>query len=294
MRATRPALLFLGCLLLCGLPPGSRAGEQGISDSIDVGEGLPRYDVVDPDGPAVTEQNLLERDALWPFWVDLTRDWQPAGRERPFRAGTTAVVVRVESGGKVRLDFGRHGTYTAPVDATDVVERANQVARGELRKLEPNLLRIIGSQVIQWRELDAVPVRFDEMARDRAFLIVFADPMSDGFADLSGALAKLPALPGLRLILVPQGKTGTGDITRRLRALGWPGGFTFPHTSPGLTRSLVGGEGAPPPVLLQSPEGRVAFEEAWSASDPEGFSARLGAALDAELGATLAQDSAAP
>lgn len=297
MPPTRRGLLLLGCLLLCALLPGSgAAGEagEGVPDSARLVGDLPHYDPRDPDAPPVTEQNLLEHDSLWPFWVDLTREWQPPGRDWPLPRGRTAVLLRVEPGGVARLDFGRFGTYPVPVSVTDLVERANQVARGERHKQEPNLLRLIGSQAIDPGEVEAVAFDFEVMARSRAFLDVFADPMSESFAGLAAALATLSERPGLRLVLFPQGHTGTGDVTRRLRALGWKGVFVFPHTSGGFTRSLLA-EGTPQPaLLLQSPEGRVAFEASWSGDDPQGFSARLAAALDRELGPTLAQEPVSP
>jgi hypothetical protein len=223
---------------------------------------LPRHLAADAHSPVVSEQNLLESERFWPYHVALTRPLAtPGDQELP--AGWQGVLVRVEPDGRARVDFGGDGLHELPIDATDLVDRANRVRRGELEKMAPNLSLAIGTKL--WNPAADPPRKFgldDAMGRP-GFLAVFADPAAEGFADLAAALAPLADRHGVLSVLVPQGRHSDAEVNRRLVALGWKPAFVLDYLSAGYTASLIDESSPKPALLLQTNEGRVLFQSVW-------------------------------
>lgn len=222
------------------------------------------------------EADLLTNERFWPYHVGLPGPWQPPGAAALLPAGTSGVLIRVEEAGFARIDFGRDGLHRVPVAATDLVERANRVRRGELDKMAPNYALAIGSKLV---DAAADPPRafpFRDALVQRAFLSVFADPRGEGFEALAAALEPLRSRAGLLTVLFPHGERPGPEVWERLRAIGWPVPFVQDQLAGAYTRSLLPDGAAPPALLLQSPEGRVLFQ---GAADP-GVVTALRAAVD--------------
>jgi hypothetical protein len=225
---------------------------------------LPAHNAADPKAPVVAPANLLSSERFWPYQTSLTRAWKPDGSERTLAPGIPGVLIRVEPGGIARIDFGRDGLHAVPVAETDVIERANAVRRGELRKLAPNFVLAIGPRLADPMST-AGPVRAFDLARvseHRVFLCVFADPAE--LDALRGALEPLAARSGLLTILFPQGEYPDATVRDRLRALGWSVPFVLDHLSEPYARTLLLPGTRLPAVLLQTGEGRVLFQKTWS------------------------------
>jgi len=264
-------VVLLLALAVAAPGPASRAA-PGLADSGD----LPEYHAEDPAAAAVTPANLLGNERFWPYHVSLTRAWRPEERESPLLPGASGVLIRVEDGGSARIDFGRDGLYTVPVAATDLVERANSVRRGELEKMAPNFVLAIGSRLI---DAAADPPRaqtFRDVGERHVFLSVFADPRAPDFEALAKSLAPLHERAGLLTIVFPQGERPDPEVWERLRALGWPVAYVPDHLADSYTRSLLPEGLAPPALLLQTREGRLLFQ---APAEPAAV-----AALDAALG----------
>ena len=226
---------------------------------------------------AVTPENLMANERFWPYHVELVAPWRPLASEQPLAAGTRGVLVRVESEGMARVDFGRNGRFRVPVARTDLVESANRIRRGELHKMGPNFSLAIGSKILDSRSEQLVPVRFAANAELRGFLCVFADPGAEGFAELANALAPLQQREGLLTVLFAQGQHPDAKLLERLHSLDWKVAFAYDFLAESYTQSLLP-EGMPlPAVLLQTPEGRLLFQGPWR----PGSVAELTAALDA-------------
>jgi hypothetical protein len=221
----------------------------------------PELDAAKPEVAAVTEKNLVASERFWPYHVALIRAWQPAGREKPLRQGRRGVLIRVESSGVARIDFGRHGRYDVPVGETDLVERANRVRRGELGKMGPNFALAIGNRLFHSHSMH--PVGFPAAAERPGFLCVFADPGEEGFAELATHLALLHDRHGVFTIFFPQGDHPDAQVSTELRSLGWAAALVYDHLSEPYTRTLIDEETALPYVMLQTGEGRVLFEARW-------------------------------
>lgn len=246
---------------------------------------LPGYDPSSPTAPVVSEANLLASERFWPYQVGLVKPWQPPGRPQPLPVGATGVLIRVEDGGRLaRVDFGRDGLYELPVAATDLVERANRVRRGELDKMAPNYVLAIGPRLVDTAADPPRTFPFADVNEYRVFLGVFADPRAADFETLAKALAPFQERAGLLTILFPQGERPDPETWERLRAIGWPVPFVQDHLSDPYTRTLLA-EGADGPALqLVSAEGRVLFA---GAAKPE-VAPALREALDRALPAASA------
>jgi len=265
MRMMRAAflVLFVGGAVL----PGSSRAD-------------PSYVAANASAPAVTLQNLAASERFWPYQVELTASWQPAGRANPLPAETRAVLIRVESSGLARIDFGRDGVYDVPAGKTDLVARANQVRLGEMGKIVPNLTHAIGPRLI-----DPQPdkIRNFDFARTfgvPGYLCVFADPGADAFPALAAALSPLRDRDGVMTILIPDGKYPHDKTREQLRALDWRVPFVMDQLAEGYAESLLPKGMGPPAVMLMTPEGRVVFQSGWK----DGVASALESALDGAFG----------
>ena len=256
MRSRLLLVLLLAALPSPLLAEPPVAGETG---------SLPVHRVADPDAALVTKQNLLASDRFWPYQVSLVQPWKPPGLEKPLGAGTRGVLIRVEDSARARIDFGRNGRFSVPIDATDLVENANRIRRGELTKMAPNFALAIGSRLVDSGAERMLPFGLPAAAERPGFLCVFADPGAEGFAQLAAALAPLQERNGVLTVLFPEGEHPDAQVRERLRSLGWTVPFLYDFLAESYTRSLLSGGTSLPALILQTNEGRVLLERSWSA-----------------------------
>ncbi len=275
--------LLLPLVLLATLAPVPASAQSPRGQT---SEGLPGFSAADPQAPPVTAGNVLEQERFWPYRVSLAEDWTPPGGP-PLEAGLMGVLLRLEPGGKARVDFGRDGLQEVPVAATDLVERANGVREGTLDKIAPNLLHAVGPRLADPAAPAPSPYPMAAAAGHRAFLSVYADPLAEGFDDLVASLEPLRQREGLLTMFFPQGRIPDLDVRRQLREMGWTVPFVLDHLAEPYTRVQLGEEVALPAVQLQTAEGRVLFRSAWQ----PGAMAGLAAALDRALSAPVARTS---
>ena len=240
---------------------------------------LPEYHAEDVGAPAVTEQNLLASERFWPYQVALTRPWRTPAGAASLPAGLLGVLIRVEASGSARIDFGRDGRYEVPVAATDLVERADRIRRGELEKMAPNFVLAIGPRLVDSSAAELRPYDFRAVMLERGFLAVFADPAAKDFAELARSLAPIAGRDGVLTILLPQGEHPDAAVRERLLALKWPVPFVYDHLSESYTRSLLAGGTPLPALILQTDEGRVLLQRPWSAEALTELEAALDAAF---------------
>jgi hypothetical protein len=238
---------------------------------------------VDPS--AVTAANLLDRERFWPYRVTLTEAWQPPGREAPLRAGSTGVLIRIETDGAARIDFSADGKYEVPVDKTDLLENANRIRRGELDKAGPNFVHAIATRLVDSASDSLTGLKPEVVADRPGFLCVFADPSAEEFEDLAAALRPLKERHGVLTILFPQGSHPDAATRERLRALEWTVPFLYDFLAEPYTRTLLA-DGIPlPAVVLQTNEGRALYQRTWQPNAVEELISALDAAFagDASL-----------
>lgn len=264
MRTNRfhTALLALG-LALAGSPPSAAAKD------------LPAYDVANAAAAPVTAENLLANEQFWPNQVALPEPWQPAGRETPLPARIPGVLIRVEASGAARIDFGRDGLHTVPLEKTDLLSRANALRLGEAEKMAPNLVLDIGTRLLDPTAEALRPLGLLEVGQYRLFACVFADPGAPGFAQLAAQLAPLRGRDDVLSVLFPLGEHPDAGLRERLRALDWPVPFMMDHLAEPYARSLLPEGLAAPTLLLLTHEGRLLLGEPVDANTVGRVEARL-------------------
>jgi hypothetical protein len=219
----------------------------------------------DPAGEPVTAANLLASERWWPYRVGMKNAWQSPSRVEQIPAGLVGVLIRVEGSGLPRIDFGSLGKYEVPVEHTDLLERANRIRTGAEPKDDPNFVHAIEARMLDAASDPLQPLPADVAGRFSSFLLVFADPTAPELEELARALAPLRERTGQMTIFFPQGRHEDATLRDRLRALEWPVAFLYDHLSEPYTRTLLP-DGRPfPYLMLQTAEGRVLLEEAWSA-----------------------------
>jgi hypothetical protein len=253
--------------------------------------GVPHHVAKDPAAPVVTRENLMESERFWPYKVALTRAWTADGATQSPPVGFDGVLIRVEDRAVARIDFGRDGLHSVPVDATDLVERANRVRLGETEKTAPNFVLAIGPRLVDPFVHGAFAFR-RFFGYDR-YLAVFARVDDEGFEDMARSLEPLRRRGDLLTIFFPLGRTPDVEVRKKLNAVGWNVPYVFAHLSDPYARSLLSEGNGPPAVALQTAEGRVLFESGWTAETPSALSAALGASSDETVRAAAA-DSAGP
>jgi hypothetical protein len=259
----RTPLLLLAVLVL-PLPAAATGPEV---------QDLPPFGAADPGAAPVTAENVLQRERFWPYQVALVRAWEPGDGRRALPSGTAGVLVRVEPGGRARIDFGRDGLYAIPLSATDLVEGANRVRRGELDKIAANFVLALGPRLLHSDGEPMRPVRLTDVFTYRSFLAVFAS--LDQLEAIAPVLAPLAHRKDVMTLVLPQGELPDAQVRERLRALHWEVPFVYDHLAEPYTPSLLPEGMRPPAVVLQSAEGRVLFASAWSADVGAGLSAAL-------------------
>lgn len=217
------------------------------------------YDPAEP----VTAQNLLAAEPTWPYQVVLTRPWRPPGSAQALSAGIRGVLIRVETSGLLRVDFGGDGLYEVPLDATDGLVRANAIRRGEAYKGFPNFVFSIGSRLVD-PALPAIGgVNLQEMSKADAFLCLFVDPADPAFVEMWEALARFGQRPAIYTLLFPEGSHPDAAMRQRLREVGWTVPFVFDRLAELYRRTLVS-DAKLPRLQVVSPEGRVRLETEWA------------------------------
>lgn len=216
----------------------------------------------DPNEP-VTYANLFERELFWPHQIQLTADWKPVGwGEEPFGWGM-GVLLRVDAEGRLRVDFSRFGKHWLPANVTDVLARANQLRVGADQKYAPNLVLALKNRL-----LDPTGEILQEIQEDvfeqRVWVLVFADPLAEGFEAIAASMAPISAQDGVQVTLIAQGKHLDSEISRACYRQGWKGTFLLDRFGPAYTEGYLDGDRPPPFIQVSTPEGRLIWEAAWS------------------------------
>lgn len=267
MSLFRLTALALSCSILVwlALACDQRAQEPILSatpPAAHLVEGL--YRAAQPDAPLVTVANLHASERFWPHQIQLTSDWKPEGWEGEFGWGM-GVLIRVSEDRRLRVDFSRFGKHWIPVEATDVLERANAIRVGDGHKYAPNLVLALRNRL-----LDPTSRTLEESDADlfaqRAFLLVFADPRSPEFARIAESLAPLAREDALHMVLLPEGEHADAHVFKACFEAGWQGSFLLDRFVPAYSEGFLDTGIEVPHVQLVTPEGRIVWQAAWSPS----------------------------
>jgi hypothetical protein len=235
----------------------ARAAHAGSRDIAANAEPLPPHVVEDSTAPWVSEGNLLPSERFWPYQVELTEPFAAGGTGRTIPAGTSGILIRVESSGAARIDFGRDGLFTVAVKSTDLLQRANAIRLGEVKKTAPNLTYAIAPRLIDADSDVGAPLPFEKSIDRAGYLCFFADPREVSFPRSAGLIAQLSNRGSVLPVLFAQGAAPAHD---QLRAAGWKGGYVVGHLAAPYTKTLIDGEVTHPTLALYTAEGRVLWQ----------------------------------
>jgi hypothetical protein len=236
---------------------------------------LPVHVVADTNAPVVTHANALASERFWPYQVALTQDWAaPSGKQ--LGAGLTGVLIRLDSAGNARVDFGRDGLHTLPLGFTDFLARANAVRTGAATKVAPNFTYAIAPRLVDAQRETPRRLPFDESFEIAAYLAVFSSGDSREIASLAKSLTPLVASQSrVKLTLFAQAERPDPELHTELRKAGWPGAFLMDHLAEAYARTLVDDLAATPQLALYSAEGRELWRSDASARSLAGLRAAL-------------------
>lgn len=254
--------VVLGLALLLGTD-SSRA-EPSAAGGGHVTEALPEHDASDPSADPVSASNLLEFERFWPFQAGVREPWKPPGGGKTLDPRFPGVLVRVEAGGRARIDFGRDGIHDVPLERSDVVDRANRVRLGLEAKQAPNFLYMVGPRLLDAGGERPRPFPYLEAVAYERFLLVFANVTDADFPKLVESLRPVAERDDLLTLVFPQGRVSDSDVRERLRAASWHVPFLYDHLSEGYTTTLLEAGTRPPAVMLVSDEGRLIHQGSWS------------------------------
>jgi hypothetical protein len=218
---------------------------------------LPPYEVADSRAARITAANLLANDRFWPYQVALVEPWRPDSRQDPLPTQIAGVLIRVEASGAARIDFGRDGLHTVPLEATDLLARANAVRLGEAEKTAPNLVLDVAPRLLDAGGEMLRPFGVRPALEYPRFLCVFADPSAADFEGLATALAPLHDRSDVLTVLFPLGSHPDATLRERLRALAWPVPFLQDHLAEPYAAALLTDGTDTPALMLLTNEGRV-------------------------------------
>ncbi len=210
----------------------------------------------------ITSANVLEHERAWPDIVALVEPWTPPGTEQVLKPGYRGALIRVEADGRARIAFGRHGNQLIPLDHTDLIERANEVAAGGRHKIAPNFLAHFGTQLLHPDLEGIAPYPTPELAKSTRFLCIFANPARPDFPALVERLRSLGEVAGLQVLFFPLAMPeGSAErVKETLTTFAWRVPFAYPQAAEVHAQKLVGKIPEAPEALLITDEGRSLLE----------------------------------
>lgn len=250
LLASLGVALLASAWLACSSAESERSGDLPATGT----------EAVSPGEIGLTAENIREHENLWPNNVALIAGWTPEAGGDPLKAGYRGALIRVEENGRVRVAFGRHGNHVVPIERTDLVERANQIRRGELHKVAPCFLAHFGTQFIEIVGEDVSPVQTPRIAHAQRFLLVLADPRSPGFEQEAKTLASLrEGIPDLQILYFPIGLAHQeiAPVRDVLTRSGLMVPFAYPAAADVHVRALFGSVPESAEAVLITPDGRI-------------------------------------
>lgn len=250
------------------------------------------YDPSEIAADPVDATNWRASARFWPYSVALLES-DKSGSETVTPSGLEGVVVYLTSSGQLRLDLGRDGVRTVPLEATDFLVRANEIRRGERTKLAPNFILAYGNRLLDLSSNRIRALRIDDLAESRIFIALLANPHDPRLSEWSEALLELTgAYGGVVAIFYPlpdPAVESTGGL-KRLHDSAWPGYVMMQQYVLPYRLSLWDGDLAEPLLMVMSPEKFLFFaKENPAAEDWSYLQDNLGGwmepAIDAQAGA---------
>jgi len=207
---------------------------------------------------AMTADAVFDDSSSWPYRIALTEPFETESRTLP--AGTTAVLIRLESPQRALVDFGRNGLHRIPVDATNITQQASAIDKGEVAKDFPNYVQTIGPRLVDVTIDPINKFRFEDVVDQEYFITIYADGDMDTLVTLAEAVeAQQSTLEQTQTLafIIPQETMHDFDYAERMRAAGLKIPFMYGHLAMPYTRVLDHGAKAFPTMVLTDANGKI-------------------------------------
>ena len=220
------------------------------------------YDPSERESAVVDSSNWNASERFWPYRVSLTPPASASGEAGAMRL--EGVVVHLDSTGRIRVDLGRDGVRTVPLESTDFLARANEVRLGSRTKLAPNFILAYGNRLLDVSNDPIRALRIDSLAGSRFFICLLAHPHDSRLPEWTEATRQLTeAVDGVVAIFfpLPDPVIETTGGLNRLHEADWPGFVMMAQYALPYRLSLWDGDPTQPLLMAFSPERHLLFAQ---------------------------------
>jgi hypothetical protein len=249
MAASKSVLLAGLLLLICVCAQACSRSDEGRTEGGASGRG----------DLAARLADLYREDAYWPTRVWLEAPLLGDGDAVVVPPRRMGVVIFLEPNGDVRIDFGRYGAHTVPIEQTNFVAESARVRAGEATKTFPNLLGMLMNRVVDaGSDSLATKQLVAEDIRGGPILLVFADAKTADVEALTAFASKVAeGAHRVSTFFLPITEELDGDVLSDLRAGGWTDPFVMTPMADAYVTAMLE-PGTPRPFArLCTDEGRI-------------------------------------
>ena len=125
------------------------------------------------------EISLTDEDYL-PFMVEMTSDYTPEGEEKPFPKGFRCIIIRMEDGQRLLVDFPRRGVYSIPVSVTNAASLMHAAKTANYEEAEnfilgPRMAMFLGNRVVSAESGWEFVLRTDVVKRVKNWYLLYGN-----------------------------------------------------------------------------------------------------------------------
>jgi len=197
--------------------------------------------------------------ALWPPFVETTREIEALTTdEQSIKAGTRAVLLRVESD-RLVVDFGRLGVRRIDAFSTDFIDRVYDFLIGDSEKEFPNFALQVGNKMMTFGKGEkSGPIRFEEALKIDVYALLFLDEYRPEMAKEllnfgESYLALKEEFPRIEVVLMPRDR----DFYNFGNSVGFSVPMIATHMRIGYIDSLSFKKPEDPAFVIVDNNGRV-------------------------------------
>ena len=121
----------------------------------------------------------------WPEFVTYTGNQELQGSLSTIPSNTQGTLIRVESYGRLLVDFGRYGRVWLAPEQTDFRQRYESQQAEGAAKFMGNLVRLIGPRLLTYEGELLTAYAIERLMEQDLFLLVYASPAVDRVESLA-------------------------------------------------------------------------------------------------------------
>lgn len=128
----------------------------------------------------------ITESIYWPEHVTYTDNALLEGTLQVVPQNMEGTLIRVETYGKLLVDFGRYGRAWVEPERTDFYSRYADLKQGVTKKFMGNLVKLIGPRLLKHEGnlMTAYPI--EEVMEHEKFLLIYTEPSAERFQLICG------------------------------------------------------------------------------------------------------------